>query len=207
MTKHMTAHRQRPPFSTTAGGNHAIQSTTLLKEWNGGDYSAFVKNPAAVDWSYGCVPDRSDEGRMPMIELVARLPDVDAAHLLPLAPWFEPVARWSARRVREPTSATRARRRTTSPTAPTSRRHVGVLAPARSYAFGTTGVLPLCWLAKLWAGVGLEPMNSLLTHAAVRRQHAPNATANFRACHPPCRWCRGGRRHWMVPGPGCGGGW
>jgi hypothetical protein len=32
-----------------------FQSTTLLKEWNGGDYSAFVKNPAAVDWSYGVV--------------------------------------------------------------------------------------------------------------------------------------------------------
>ena len=32
-----------------------FQSTTLLKEWNGGDYSAFVKNPAAVDWSYGLV--------------------------------------------------------------------------------------------------------------------------------------------------------
>ena len=37
--------------------------------------------------------------------------------------------------------------------------------------------------------------------------HAPNATANFRACHPPCRLCRGGRRRWVVPGPGCGGGW
>jgi len=32
-----------------------FQSTTLLKEWNGGDYSALVKNPAAVDWSYGLV--------------------------------------------------------------------------------------------------------------------------------------------------------
>jgi hypothetical protein len=32
-----------------------FQSTTLLKEWNGGDYSAFVKNPAVVDWSYGVV--------------------------------------------------------------------------------------------------------------------------------------------------------
>jgi hypothetical protein len=32
-----------------------FQSTTLLKEWTGGDYSAFVKNPAAVDWSYGLV--------------------------------------------------------------------------------------------------------------------------------------------------------
>ena len=32
-----------------------FQSTTLLKEWTGGDYSAYVKNPAAVDWSYGLV--------------------------------------------------------------------------------------------------------------------------------------------------------
>jgi hypothetical protein len=32
-----------------------FQSTTLLKEWTGGDYSAFVKDPAAVDWSYGLV--------------------------------------------------------------------------------------------------------------------------------------------------------
>ena len=32
-----------------------FQSTTLLKEWNGGDYSAFTRNPAAVDWSYALV--------------------------------------------------------------------------------------------------------------------------------------------------------
>ena len=32
-----------------------FQSTTLLKEWTGGDYSAYVKNPAAVDWSYALV--------------------------------------------------------------------------------------------------------------------------------------------------------
>ena len=24
--------------------------------------------------------------------------------------------------------------------------------------------------------------------------------------HPPCRWCRGGCRRWLVPGRGCGGG-
>ena len=32
-------------------------------------------------------------------ELVAGLPDLDAAQPLPEAPWFEPGARWSARRV------------------------------------------------------------------------------------------------------------
>ena len=32
-------------------------------------------------------------------ELVMHLPDLDAAHPLPPAPWFEPGARWSARRV------------------------------------------------------------------------------------------------------------
>jgi uncharacterized damage-inducible protein DinB len=32
-------------------------------------------------------------------ELVATLPDLDAAHPLPAAPWFEPGASWSARRV------------------------------------------------------------------------------------------------------------
>jgi uncharacterized damage-inducible protein DinB len=32
-------------------------------------------------------------------ELVARLPGLDASHPLPKAPWFEPGARWSARRV------------------------------------------------------------------------------------------------------------
>ena len=32
-------------------------------------------------------------------ELVARLPDLDAAQPLPEAPWFPPGARWSARRV------------------------------------------------------------------------------------------------------------
>jgi hypothetical protein len=32
-----------------------FQSTTLLKEWAGGDYSAFARNPATADWSYGLV--------------------------------------------------------------------------------------------------------------------------------------------------------
>ena len=32
-------------------------------------------------------------------ELVSTIPDLDADHALPEAPWFEPGARWSARRV------------------------------------------------------------------------------------------------------------
>ena len=32
-------------------------------------------------------------------ELVATLPDLDASHPLPEAPWYEPGASWSARRV------------------------------------------------------------------------------------------------------------
>lgn len=32
-------------------------------------------------------------------EVIAATPDLNASHLLPEAPWFEPGARWSARRV------------------------------------------------------------------------------------------------------------
>jgi hypothetical protein len=41
---------------------------------------------------YEAVAQRTDD-------LVANLPDLDADHALPDAPWFEPGARWSARRV------------------------------------------------------------------------------------------------------------
>jgi uncharacterized damage-inducible protein DinB len=42
--------------------------------------------------NYDAVAARTDE-------LVRTLPDLDADHPLPAAPWFEPGARWSARRV------------------------------------------------------------------------------------------------------------
>jgi uncharacterized damage-inducible protein DinB len=41
---------------------------------------------------YQAVADRTDQ-------LVRDLPDLDASHPLPEAPWYEPGARWSARRV------------------------------------------------------------------------------------------------------------
>jgi len=47
---------------------------------------------AGVLADYAETADRTDE-------LVAALPDPDAAHPLPQAPWFESEAQWSARRV------------------------------------------------------------------------------------------------------------
>ncbi|MET7690937.1 DinB family protein [Streptomyces sp. NPDC005483] len=47
---------------------------------------------AGVLADYAETADRTDE-------LVATLPDLDAAHPLPKAPWFEAEAQWSARRV------------------------------------------------------------------------------------------------------------
>jgi uncharacterized damage-inducible protein DinB len=47
---------------------------------------------AALLDSYARVARRTDD-------LVAHLPSLDAFHPLPEAPWFEPGARWSARRV------------------------------------------------------------------------------------------------------------
>ncbi len=41
---------------------------------------------------------RYDEVARRTDELVVSLPDLDASHALPAAPWFEPGARWSARR-------------------------------------------------------------------------------------------------------------
>jgi uncharacterized damage-inducible protein DinB len=47
---------------------------------------------AGVLADYAETADRTDE-------LIAALPDLNAAHPLPKAPWFEAEARWSARRV------------------------------------------------------------------------------------------------------------
>jgi hypothetical protein len=43
--------------------------------------------------------DRYDEVARRTEEIVLGLPDLDVSHPLPEAPWFEPGARWSARRV------------------------------------------------------------------------------------------------------------
>jgi uncharacterized damage-inducible protein DinB len=61
-------------------------------DWAGGFTMAEGETLAGLLDGYEQVVSRTDE-------LVATLPDLDAAHPLPEAPWFEPGAHWSARRV------------------------------------------------------------------------------------------------------------
>jgi len=61
-------------------------------EWAGGFRMLEGETLAGLLDSYEKVAGRTDE-------LVATLPDLDADHPLPQAPWFEQGARWSARRV------------------------------------------------------------------------------------------------------------
>jgi Protein of unknown function (DUF664) len=61
-------------------------------EWASGFQLLDGETLAGVLAGYEQVARRTDE-------LLATLPDLDADHPLPEAPWFEPGARWSARRV------------------------------------------------------------------------------------------------------------
>ena len=59
--------------------------------WAGGFVMTADETLADLLAEYDAVAARTDE-------LVRGLPDLDAAHALPPAPWFPPGARWSARR-------------------------------------------------------------------------------------------------------------
>jgi Protein of unknown function (DUF664) len=61
-------------------------------DWAGGFRMIEGETLAGLLEQYEQVARRTDE-------LVATLPDLDVSHPLPEAPWFEPGARWSARRV------------------------------------------------------------------------------------------------------------
>jgi Protein of unknown function (DUF664) len=63
-----------------------------MNEWAGGFQMLPGETLDGVLADYEKVAARTDE-------LVTALPDLDADHPLPQAPWFEPGARWSARRV------------------------------------------------------------------------------------------------------------
>ncbi|MFC4060656.1 DinB family protein [Planomonospora corallina] len=72
------------------GGAEAMHSDPV--DWEGQFRMAEGETLAGLLEAYERVARRTDE-------LVATLPDLDAAHPLPEAPWFEPGASWSARRV------------------------------------------------------------------------------------------------------------
>ncbi|WP_371480616.1 DinB family protein [Kitasatospora sp. NBC_00315] len=72
------------------GGAEAMRSESV--DWEGQFRMLDGETLAGLLETYEQVARRTDE-------LVATLPDLDAAHPLPQAPWFEPGARWSARRV------------------------------------------------------------------------------------------------------------
>ena len=61
-------------------------------DWMAGFKMLAGETLASLLETYAQVADRTEE-------LVAQLPDLDAAQPLPPAPWFEPGAPWSARRV------------------------------------------------------------------------------------------------------------
>jgi uncharacterized damage-inducible protein DinB len=74
------------------GGSSDWSSEAVVKEWT----SRFQMLPGET---LAGLLDHYDEVARRTDELVATLPDLDVAHPLPEAPWYEKGARWSARRV------------------------------------------------------------------------------------------------------------
>jgi len=72
------------------GGAEAMESEPV--DWEGQFRVADGETLAGLLDAYEKVAHQTDD-------LVATLPDLDASHPLPEAPWFEPGARWSVRRV------------------------------------------------------------------------------------------------------------
>jgi hypothetical protein len=72
------------------GGAEAMQRELI--DWEGQFRMTEGDTLAGLLDDYDRVARQTDE-------LVATLPDLDAAHPLPQAPWFEPGASWSVRRV------------------------------------------------------------------------------------------------------------
>jgi uncharacterized damage-inducible protein DinB len=90
LIKHVAA-AERGWFDFILGGAEG-QAAGGDPDWEGG----FIMRPgetlAGLLDAYAEVARRTDD-------LVATLPDLNASHPLPEAPWFEPGASWSARRV------------------------------------------------------------------------------------------------------------
>jgi hypothetical protein len=91
LIKHVTAtERQWVNFIVDGPGAMSGPDDGVV-DWAGGFRMLEGETLAGLLDDYAQVADRTDE-------LVATLPDLDLSHPLPEAPWFEPGARWSARR-------------------------------------------------------------------------------------------------------------
>jgi uncharacterized damage-inducible protein DinB len=104
---------QRTTVSELSLGGLIKHVALVERQWT----RFIVEGPSAMSWDEASADDWTAAFRMldgetlagllekyaqvarQTEELVAQLPDLDAAHPLPPAPWFEPGARWSARRV------------------------------------------------------------------------------------------------------------
>ncbi len=89
LIKHVTTVEKRW-MRFAAGGAAAMESEPI--DWAGQFRMADGETLAGLLDAYEQVARETDE-------LVSTLPDLDASHPLPEAPWFEPGARWSVRRV------------------------------------------------------------------------------------------------------------
>jgi uncharacterized damage-inducible protein DinB len=86
---------------------HVASTEDLWMKFAVGGAEAMQSQP--VDWegqfrmldgeTLGSLLDRYEQVAAETDSLVSTLPDLDASHPLPEAPWFEPGAQWSARRV------------------------------------------------------------------------------------------------------------
>jgi uncharacterized damage-inducible protein DinB len=92
LIKHV-ALTERQWLNFILGGASAMSGSggASATEWAGGFQMLDGETLAGLLEEYELVARRTDE-------LVATHPDLDADHPLPEAPWFEPGARWSARR-------------------------------------------------------------------------------------------------------------
>lgn len=76
----------------SALGNFSDLTPEQLAEWGSRFQVGENETLAGLLAEYEQVAKRTDE-------LLATVPDLDASHPLPEAPWYEPGAKWSARRV------------------------------------------------------------------------------------------------------------
>lgn len=103
------AAQRTTPSALCLGGliKHVAIVERMWMRFAVGGAEAMVSEP--IDWEaqFRMLEGETLAGLLDTYEQVARetdervttLPDLDASHPLPVAPWFEPGARWSARRV------------------------------------------------------------------------------------------------------------